>query len=152
MTPTDSHLLAEPTRATKPGARAAVLVLVAVGIVGALVLRRQRAEPIASETATEQPATVPSARLVELGSTSCTSCKAMHEELALLREECGTSIVVEEIDVWRDEAAGQRYGVSVIPTQVFLDAEGRELDRHVGFIARSDIRTRFAAHGVECQP
>lgn len=149
---TDSQQIAEPARATKPGTRAAVLVLVAAGIVGALVLRHQHAEQVASEATTaSEAATVRGARLVELGSTSCTSCKAMHEELALLREECGTSIVVEEIDVWRDEEAGKRYGVSAIPTQVFLDADGRELDRHVGFIARSDIRTRFAAQGVECQ-
>jgi thioredoxin 1 len=92
------------------------------------------------------------ARLVELGSTSCRSCKAMHEELALLREECSSIIAVEEIDVWRDEEAGRRYGVNVIPTQVFLDAEGRELDRHTGFLARADIRARFAARGHECRP
>ncbi len=136
----------------KPGARVAVLGLVAVGIVGALVLRHQRAEPAASGVALDtEAATVRKPRLVELGSTSCTSCKAMHEELASLREECGASIAVEEIDVWADEAAGKRYGVSVIPTQVFLDADGRELDRHVGFLAQTEIRTRFAAHGVECQ-
>lgn len=131
----------------KPAVRSAILGLVGLGVVGALVLRQQRAEP----TATEAPA-ARGARLVELGSTSCRSCKAMHEELALLREECSGSIAVEEIDVWRDEEAGRRYGVSVIPTQVFLDAEGRELDRHTGFLARADIRARFAARGHECRP
>jgi thioredoxin 1 len=131
----------------KPVARAAVLGLVGLGVVGALVLRQQRAEPTASEAPAAR-----GARLVELGSTSCRSCKAMHEELALLREECSGSIAVEEIDVWRDEEAGRRYGVNVIPTQVFLDAEGRELDRHTGFLARADIRARFAARGHECQP
>jgi thioredoxin 1 len=131
----------------KPVARAAVLGLVGLGVIGALVLRQQRAEPTASEAPAAR-----GARLVELGSTSCQSCKAMHEELALLREECSGSIAVEEIDVWRDEEAGRRYGVNVIPTQVFLDAEGRELDRHTGFLARADIRARFAARGHECQP
>jgi thioredoxin 1 len=131
----------------KPVTRAAVLGLVGLGVVGALVLRQQRAEPTASEAPAAR-----GARLVELGSTSCQSCKAMHEELALLREECSGSIAVEEIDVWRDEEAGRRYGVNVIPTQVFLDAEGRELDRHTGFLARADIRARFAARGHECQP
>jgi thioredoxin 1 len=114
---------------------------------GALVLRQQRAEPTASEAPAAR-----GARLVEPGSTSCRSCKAMHEELALLREECSGSIAVEEIDVWRDEEAGRRYGVHLIPTQVFLDAEGRELDRHTGFLARADVRARFAARGHECQP
>ena len=75
----------------------------------------------------------------------------MHEELVLLREECGPSIAVQEIDVWTDEEAGRRYGVSIIPTQVFLDAEGREIDRHVGFLARNDIKERFARHGLGCR-
>jgi thioredoxin 1 len=120
--------------------------LVGLGVVGALVLRQQRTEPTASEAPAAR-----GARLVELGSTSCRSCKAMHEELALLREECSGSIAVEEIDVWRDEEAGRRYGVNVIPTQVFLDADGHEIDRHVGFLARADIRSRFAARGLECR-
>jgi thioredoxin 1 len=132
----------------KSAARVSVLVLVSLGVVGALVLRQQRTEPSAVADA---PA-ARGARLVELGSTSCRSCKAMHEELAQLREECGASIAVEEIDVWRDQEAARRYGVNVIPTQVFLDAEGRELDRHTGFLARADIRARFAARGHECRP
>lgn len=56
-------------------------------MVGALVMRSQRVEPAASAAATAARG----ARLVELGSPSCRSCKAMHEELALLREECSGS-------------------------------------------------------------
>jgi thioredoxin 1 len=131
-----------------PIARAAALGLVCLGVVGALVLRQQRADPTASEAPAARGArrvelgsTISrGARLVELGSTSCRSCKAMHEELALLREECRGSIAVEEIDVWQDREAARRYGVNVIPTQVLLDAEGRELDRHTGFLARADTR------------
>lgn len=90
--------------------------------------------------------------LVELGSTSCASCKAMHEELARLRDECGDQLDVTEIDVWHDEAARERYKVQVIPTQVFVDASGEEFDRHAGFLARAEIRQRFASRGVECRP
>jgi thioredoxin 1 len=132
----------------KPGARIAILGLVGLAVVGVLVLRSRRVEPVARSEA----APARGARLVELGSTTCRSCAAMHEELALLREECGASIAVEEIDVWRDQEAARRFDVRLIPTQVFLDAEGRELDRHTGFLARAEIRERFAAHGLECQP
>jgi hypothetical protein len=55
----------------------------------------------------------------------------MHEELAQLRLECGDSIAVQEIDVWRDEEAGRRFGV--------------------GFLARDDIKARFARRGFECR-
>lgn len=123
-----------------------VLAVVGLGVVGALVLRELRAPaPLSEAAATHRP------RLVELGSTSCQSCKAMHEELAQLRDECGTSIAVQEIDVLRDEAAAQRYGVTVIPTQVLLDANGQEIDRHTGFLARAEIRKRFSRRGVDCR-
>lgn len=123
-----------------------ILVLVGLGVVGALSLREQRVQaPLAQAHA------VSGARLVELGSTSCQSCKAMHEELARLRQDCGTSIDVEEIDVWRDKDAARRYGIKVIPTQVFFDSKGREVDRHVGFLTRAEIKQRFAQRGFACR-
>jgi thioredoxin 1 len=131
----------------KPAAKIFVLAFVALGVAGTLTLRQQRNAAPTPEVA----AAVGSARLVELGSTSCQSCKAMHEELALFRKECGASIAVEEINVLNDEDAAHRYGVSVIPTQVLLDADGHEIDRHVGFLARADIRQRFAQRGLECR-
>lgn len=123
------------------------LVVVGIGVAGALALRQQRAPAPTSEAA---PANRP--RLVELGSTSCHSCRAMHEELAQLRQECGASIAVEEIDVWKNEAAAQRHGVTIIPTQILFDEHGKEIDRHTGFLARAEIRDRFARRGVECRP
>ena len=129
------------------------LILVGLGGAGALALRQQRVQAATVAAATAKVATpaATGARLVELGSTSCTSCKAMHEELAQLRQECGASIAVQEIDVWKDEQAGARFGVHSIPTQVFLDASGREFDRHTGFLARAEIRQRFAQRGLDCR-
>jgi thioredoxin 1 len=127
--------------------RLLVLALVGLGVAGAVTCRPWRSSaPVVQAPAATGP------RLVELGSTSCRSCKAMHEELARLREECGTSIAVEEVDVWKDEETPRRYGINIIPTQVFLDGEGHEVDRHEGFLARNDIRQRFARRGVECRP
>jgi thiol-disulfide isomerase/thioredoxin len=128
-------------------AKIVVLALVGLGIAGALVLRHQRLE-----NATPQAtAGITGARLIELGSTSCKPCKAMHAELAELRKECAASIAVDEIDVWQDEAAAGRYRVTAIPTQVLVDSGGHEIDRHVGYLARSDIRERFARYGIECR-
>ena len=133
-----------------PRTRVLVLAAVAVGVALALVVReRSGATRSAPETMT---ATTSRPRLIELGSTSCASCKAMHEELARLRDECGDELEVAEIDVWNDEAARERYKVQVIPTQVFVDASGEEFDRHVGVLARAEIRQRFASRGVACRP
>jgi thioredoxin 1 len=74
----------------------------------------------------------------------------MHEELGELRKECPDGLEIEIIDVFRDEAKAKPFDVSVIPTQVFLDADGKEIDRHMGFLARADIRQRFAKAGLVC--
>lgn len=128
--------------------RVGIFLLVA-SAAGAVLLLRPAASPTAPVGAEVLPT---GARLVELGSTTCRSCKAMHEELAALRRECTAGIAVEEIDVFRDEAAAAKFGVRVIPTQVFLDGAGRELDRHTGFLPRAEILARFDRHGVRCGP
>lgn len=140
-----------------PRARALILSLVAAGVALAVVLREgalsEEAEPAAVVVANEQAAANAPARrprLVELGAARCQSCKMMKEELALLGRECPDALEIEIIDVWQDEASAKRYGVEVIPTQVFLDAEGNELSRHIGFIPRAEILARFASTGARC--
>ncbi len=44
----------------------------------------------------------------------------------------------EQVKVWR---------VKFIPTQVFLDGQGQELYRHVGYLPRPAVEERFAALG-----
>lgn len=139
------------TPAAAPGRLLRVgIFLVVASAAGAAVLLRPAATPSAAPVVTDAKLT--GARLVELGSTTCKSCKAMHEELAALRSECASGIAVEEIDVFKDEAAATKFGVRVIPTQIFLDGAGRELDRHTGFLARAEILARFDRHGVRCGP
>jgi thioredoxin 1 len=36
----------------------------------------------------------------------------------------------------------------MIPTQIFFDAEGRELFRHTGFLAKEDILAKWKELGV----
>ena len=47
------------------------------------------------------------------------------------------------IDVWENRSAGSEYGIRVIPTQIFFDANGKELFRHEGFMSREDILERW---------
>jgi thioredoxin 1 len=127
------------------GRRAAILAAVAVGLAGAVLARGLRPEPAPTASAR---AGAP--RVVELGSTRCVSCRAMREELARVRAACGEALAVEEIDALRDRAAAAPYAITVIPTQVLLDAEGRELERHEGFLAAEALVARFAPLGVRC--
>jgi thioredoxin 1 len=51
-------------------------------------------------------------------------------------------------DVMKDKAQAEKYGVQLIPTQVFLDSSGKELLRHQGFFAEASIDTFLRAHGL----
>jgi len=53
------------------------------------------------------------------------------------------------IDVWEDPAAGKKYGITVIPTQIFYDAAGKERFRHEGFFGRDDILAKWKELGVD---
>jgi thioredoxin 1 len=87
-------------------------------------------------------------RLVDLGADSCIPCKLMAPILVELRQEFAGRLQVDFIDVWKKPAAGRAYGVEVIPTQIFFDASGKELARHVGFISKEDILARWQELGV----
>ena len=55
---------------------------------------------------------------------------------------------VEFIDVWKNQGAGKQYGVEMIPTQIFFNAEGKELFRHTGFFGKEDILGKWKELGV----
>ena len=45
-------------------------------------------------------------------------------------------------------ALKQKYGVKMIPTQIFFDASGKELFRHEGFMSKEDILGKWKELGV----
>ena len=87
-------------------------------------------------------------RLVDLGADKCIPCKQMAPILESLREEYRGVVTVDFIDVWKNPAAGEAYGIRLIPTQIFYNASGREVYRHVGFLSREEILKQFKEMGV----
>lgn len=87
-------------------------------------------------------------RLVDLGSNRCIPCKKMAPILEEIAREYGGVLNVEFIDVWKAPPAGKKYGIRLIPTQVFFDASGREVARHEGFWSKEDILAAFAQAGI----
>lgn len=98
----------------------------------------------------DEPQSVPASlpQLVDLGATTCIPCKAMAPILDALREDFAGQFEVTFIDVWQNRAAGEAYGVKLIPTQIFIDAEGNELFRHEGFYSREAILAKWVELGV----
>ena len=64
-------------------------------------------------------------------------------------EDVRRRLDVEFYDVWENPDAGKKYGINVIPTQIFYDAAGKELFRHEGFFAKEDILAKWKEFGVD---
>ncbi|MFC1462634.1 organomercurial lyase [Verrucomicrobiota bacterium] len=90
-------------------------------------------------------------KLLDLGAKKCIPCKLMAPILDALEKEYKGKLDVEFIDVWerKNKKKAKEYGIRVIPTQVFLSAEGKELWRHEGFISKDGILEKWAELGVE---
>lgn len=88
-------------------------------------------------------------RLVDLGADKCIPCKMMAPILEELKSEYEGRLTVEFIDVWKNPDEAPKYGIKLIPTQIFFDASGKELFRHEGFFSREDILAKWKEYGVE---
>ena len=118
-----------------------LVAVVAVGVVVAIVMAsRPGSDP--SSQATGLP------RLVDLGSTTCLPCKLMAPILEDLKKGYAGRLQVEFIDVNVDPKPAKAFGVKLIPTQVFIDASGKELWRHEGFFSREEILAKWKELGV----
>lgn len=131
------------------GLRIGIIAALGIVFVGAVLLKEGRkpsAEATGNPRIAVEPASLP--RLVDLGSDTCVPCKMMMPILEQLRTTYAGQFDVEVIDVRKNRAAAQLYGIRVIPTQIFFDAEEREVFRHEGFISADDILAKWKELGV----
>ncbi|MBU4460319.1 MAG: hypothetical protein KJ579_07115 [Verrucomicrobia bacterium] len=134
----------------KQSLKLAIVAALAAGIVATLMVRERVKRAGAAERAAAgaaSPGGLP--RLVDLGAGKCIPCKAMAPILEELKVSLAGKIAVEFIDVWENEDAGKKYGIETIPTQIFYDAAGKELFRHVGFLSKEDILAKWKELGVD---
>jgi thioredoxin 1 len=136
-----------------------IVALLAVAVIGAVSLKKGKtpveaiaanATAAASDSSKSGPVTgVKLPKLVDLGADKCIPCKAMAPILEGLKKEYAGKLNVEFIDVWKNPDAGKAFGIEMIPTQIFYDAEGKERFRHVGFYGKEDILAKWKELGVD---
>ena len=56
---------------------------------------------------------------------------------------------VEFYDVVQNPDVGKKYGIKLMPTQIFYDATGKELFRHEGFYGKEDILAKWKELGID---
>jgi thioredoxin 1 len=87
--------------------------------------------------------------MIDLGATECVPCKMMAPILEKLETVYRDRAVIAFIDVWKHRDQAPRFGIRAIPTQVFFDANGKEVYRHQGFMSENAIVEQFTRMGVE---
>ena len=88
---------------------------------------------------------------VELGSVNCIPCKAMQSVMKAIESKYKGKVRVVFYDVWTDQGApyAKSYNIRAIPTQVFLDENGKEFFRHTGYYPEADIDAVLLARGIK---
>ncbi|MBI5443799.1 MAG: thioredoxin family protein [Deltaproteobacteria bacterium] len=107
------------------------------------------AEPTsAARAAQAAPVQTKKVTFLELGSVGCRPCDAMQPVMESVRQKYGRQVEVIFHDVRKNPRVAEQYRVLLIPTQVFLNAEGREAFRHEGFLALNDVEQVLWRLGV----
>jgi thioredoxin 1 len=93
----------------------------------------------------------PKITFIELGSVNCIPCKQMQPVMKAIEEKYGDAVSVVFYDVWTraQQSYARQYNIRLIPTQVFLDENGKEFFRHEGFLPEAEIHKLFKEQGVE---
>ena len=95
--------------------------------------------------------TKPKVTFIELGSVNCIPCKMMQPVMKSIEGKYGGMVKVIFYDVWTKEQRpyAEKYGIKLIPTQIFLDAKGKEFFRHEGFYPEAEIDKLLQKKGMK---
>lgn len=103
-------------------------------------------------TLTQEDATTDEIKVtfVELGSVGCIPCDKMQPIMKEIEEEYKGQVKVIFHDVKTAEGNPyiKEFGIRAIPTQVFLDKDGKEYFRHLGFFAKDELIKVLKMQGV----
>lgn len=93
----------------------------------------------------------PKVTFIELGSVNCIPCKQMQPVMKAIEAKYGEQVKVIFYDVWTKEQKqySQLYKIKLIPTQVFLDENGKEFHRHEGFYPEAEIDKLLQSKGLK---
>lgn len=86
--------------------------------------------------------------MLELGSVGCIPCEQMKPVMEKLKTNYRGKLDVIFIDVRKDRDNGRRFGVTMIPIQVFLNKSGKEFHRHIGYYAYEEIEPVLKKAGL----
>lgn len=99
----------------------------------------------------QQKETRPDVTFIELGSVNCIPCRMMQPVMSNIEEKYGSRVMVIFYDVLtkKQKPYAKKYGIKLIPTQVFLDKNGKEFHRHEGYYPEDEIDKLLESKGLK---
>ena len=86
------------------------------------------------ETVTTQEIETPKvAKIIDFSATWCGPCRQMIPVIEEISKKYEGIVEIEKIDIDENRQMAEKYAVESIPTLVYLDAFGNEIDRSVGY-------------------
>jgi thioredoxin 1 len=88
---------------------------------------------------------------IEIGAARCIPCKAMQPIMKEVAQEYQGQVNVVFYDVWTPQGKidAMKYNIRVIPTQVFLDKNGKEYFRHEGYFPKEELVKVLKMQGIK---
>ncbi len=128
------------------------LVLLVIIFIGVFSLRNTETQSKINTdiTTIKNSETKYKATFIELGSVRCIPCQKMQPVIKSVEEKYGDQVKVIFYDVWtsRGKEDAKQFDFDAIPTQLFLDENGREYFRHVGFFPEDELVKMLKQKGV----
>lgn len=87
--------------------------------------------------------------MIDLGAKKCIPCKMMIPIMQNIETAYKGKAAIVFIDVWEHRNQTTRFGIRLIPTQIFFDKAGKEVYRHEGFMKEAAIVGQLEKIGVE---
>jgi thiol-disulfide isomerase/thioredoxin len=87
--------------------------------------------------------------MVDFGSKGCVPCDMLAPILETLKEKYNGKANIVVVLTGEEPVLASRYGIEVIPLQIFYDKTGKEVFRHTGFFPQEEIEKQLSQIGVK---
>ncbi|MDD2732397.1 MAG: thioredoxin family protein [Desulfuromonadaceae bacterium] len=105
--------------------------------------------PAATAIAVNQALSSGKPTLIDFGLRTCNVCKKMAPYLESLSNDYRERANILFIDVRSDQATAQKFRVQMLPTQIFINPQGKEVQRHTGFMDKGGIIKGLKSAGLK---
>jgi len=130
-----------------------ILIILIVVVLGSKAIFNNTSSNLNETVQTEQDSQSEEIKVtfVELGSVGCIPCDKMQPIMKEIEKEYKgqVKVVFHDVKTAEGEPYKKIFNIRAIPTQVFLDKDGNEYYRHLGFFAKDELIKVLEEQGVK---